>query len=176
MEFPLKLSLFSKQDMATPLNFSSLFSGSSFATIATPSWSIVTGILGSVFMVLPFFFPTNFKEIPGPRGLPIFGNLFDWPSEFQAERIDEWKEKYGTYIFLASIIMFSCISIIFTGSMIKLSVFGKTAIFLTTGRTITEIFAKRASDFSDRPRLIFSQELYVSNIPVLFSAQTTVQG
>jgi len=45
--------------------------------------------------------------------------------------------------------------------MIKLSVFGKTAIFLGNGRTISELFAKRSSEFSDRPVLTFAGELYV---------------
>lgn len=45
--------------------------------------------------------------------------------------------------------------------MIKLSIFGKTAIFLGTGRSISELFAKRSSEFSDRPELTFSGELYV---------------
>lgn len=49
----------------------------------------------------------------------------------------------------------------FIGPMVKLSVFGKTAIFLGNGRSISELFAKRSSDFSDRPTLVFSGELYV---------------
>jgi hypothetical protein len=43
--------------------------------------------------------------------------------------------------------------------MIKLVVFGKTAILLASGRVISELFAKRASAFSDRPSLVFSGEL-----------------
>ncbi len=45
--------------------------------------------------------------------------------------------------------------------MIKLSIFGKTAIFLGTGKTISELFAKHSTEFSDRPQLTFSGELYV---------------
>ena len=45
--------------------------------------------------------------------------------------------------------------------MTKLSVLGKTVLFLTSPRAISELFAKRASTFSDRPHFIFSEELYV---------------
>ena len=49
------------------------------------------------------------------------------------------------------------------GPMIKLSVFGKTAIFLGNGKSISELFAKRSSEFSDRPVLTFAGELYVQD-------------
>ncbi|KAJ6555588.1 cytochrome P450 [Mycena vulgaris] len=79
------------------------------------------------------------KSIPGPRGLPIIGNLFDWPSDYQADRMADWQKLYGP--------------------VTKLSVLGKTVLFLTSPRAISELFAKRASTFSDRPHLVFSEEL-----------------
>jgi len=45
------------------------------------------------------------------------------------------------------------------GPVTKLSVLGKTVLFLTSPRAISELFANRASTFSDRPHFIFSEEL-----------------
>lgn len=104
MDSLLKLTMPSKQDfasMTTPLDFSKVFSGQDISVLtamATPlNLSILACTFASAFAIWPTLFPSKLKEIPGPRGLPILGNLCDWPSEFQAERIEEWKEKYGTY-------------------------------------------------------------------------------
>jgi hypothetical protein len=61
-----------------------------------------------------------------------------------------------------------CIDDFIAGPVTKLSVLGKTVLFLTSPRMISELFAKRASTFSDRPHFIFSEEMYVLlllNIP-----------
>ncbi|KAF7302459.1 Cytochrome P450 [Mycena chlorophos] len=79
------------------------------------------------------------KPIPGPRALPLLGNLLDWPSEHQVTSMQDWAERYGP--------------------ITKLSIFGKNILFLSSTATITELFVKQSSTFSDRPQLVFSQEL-----------------
>ena len=34
---------------------------------------------------------------PGPKGLPLVGNLLDVPERFQWKTYDEWSRKYGAY-------------------------------------------------------------------------------
>nr|GAT47942.1 cytochrome P450 [Mycena chlorophos] len=79
------------------------------------------------------------KRIPGPRALPLLGNLLDWPSEHQAKSMQVWSERYGP--------------------ITKLSILGKNILFLTSTQTITELLSKQSAVFSDRPQLVFSQEL-----------------
>ncbi|KAJ7051779.1 cytochrome P450 [Mycena amicta] len=79
------------------------------------------------------------KRIPGPRALPLIGNALDWPSEHQAVSMALWQQSYGP--------------------LTKLSILGKNILFLTSTRAISELFVKRGATFSDRPQLVFSQEL-----------------
>ncbi|KAJ7080194.1 cytochrome P450 [Mycena belliarum] len=93
---------------------------------------------GTVFALYLAVRPAR-KRIPGPKGWPLIGNLFDWPSHYQAETMQVWQKAYGP--------------------VTQLSIIGKEILFLTSARAISELFAKRASTFSDRPKLIFSEEL-----------------
>jgi len=35
------------------------------------------------------------RPIPGPKGWPIIGNLFDVPNEVEYKVFSQWRQKYG---------------------------------------------------------------------------------
>jgi hypothetical protein len=35
------------------------------------------------------------RPIPGPKGWPIIGNLFDVPTEVEYKVFSQWRQKYG---------------------------------------------------------------------------------
>ncbi|KAJ7052940.1 cytochrome P450 [Mycena amicta] len=114
-------------------------------TIYASSINLIRGYMIPVVLVLIIAYNIihgavkSKKRIPGPRALPLIGNLLDWPSEHQADRMAVWKKAYGP--------------------LTKLSILGKDILFLTSAHAISELFVKRGSTFSDRPQLVFSQEL-----------------
>lgn len=55
------------------------------------------GILVSLYALWMFRSRSGLKDIPGPRGLPLLGNLLDWPSEYQGQRVEVWKKVFGQY-------------------------------------------------------------------------------
>ena len=122
-------------------------------------YTVSFGFLISLYALWRLRRRSGLKNIPGPRRLPFVGNLLDWPSEFQYEQVERWKKVFGYYIITDTPYNIHLLRQL--GPMIKLSIFGKTAIFLGTGRTISELFAKHSTEFSDRPQLTFSGELYV---------------
>lgn len=58
---------------------------------------LVDALAGLTALAAIFFAVKRYygSTIPGPRGLPLLGNLFDWPSEYQAETVQEWKKTFG---------------------------------------------------------------------------------
>ena len=43
--------------------------------------------------------PNGLPLPPGPKGLPLIGNLFDFPTNHQWLVYDEWQKTYGTKYF-----------------------------------------------------------------------------
>ncbi|KAJ7251336.1 cytochrome P450 [Mycena rebaudengoi] len=68
---------------------------------------------------------------PGPKKLPLFGNLFGLPSEFEWETYAKWSKELGSDI-------------------IHLSVAGKSIIILSSVDVVFDLFDQRSAIYSDR--------------------------
>ncbi|KAF8140771.1 cytochrome P450 [Mycena galopus ATCC 62051] len=77
---------------------------------------------------------------PGPRRLPLVGNLFDVPATFQWETFARWAQECNSDI-------------------IYLSLAGKPVIVLSSLEATDALLEKRSSMYSDRPRLPMVAEL-----------------
>ncbi|KAJ7142240.1 cytochrome P450 [Mycena epipterygia] len=77
---------------------------------------------------------------PGPKKLPIVGNLFDLPPAFEWETYKEWSRQYKSDI-------------------IQLDLVGQSVIILSSLETTEDLLDKRSSIYSDRPRLPMLNEL-----------------
>ena len=55
------------------------------------------GILISLYVLWYLRPNSGLKDIPGPPRRPLIGNLLDWPSEYQGERVNEWKKVFGQF-------------------------------------------------------------------------------
>ncbi|KAF7373039.1 Cytochrome P450 [Mycena sanguinolenta] len=77
---------------------------------------------------------------PGPRKLPLIGNLFDMPTERQWETFLKWNKQ-------------------FKSDVIHLNAAGTSIIVLSSMEAVKELFEKRSTLYSDRPRLPMLVEL-----------------
>ncbi|OCH93697.1 cytochrome P450 [Obba rivulosa] len=68
---------------------------------------------------------------PGPKRLPLIGNVLDVPTEQHWKTYAEWTQKYGDVIYL--------------------QVFGQSIIVLNSVKAVVELFEKRSVNNSDRP-------------------------
>ncbi|TDL29033.1 cytochrome P450 [Rickenella mellea] len=76
---------------------------------------------------------------PGPKGIPIIGNVFDMPKSDEALAILNWGKKYG--------------------DMIYVEIMGKPMLFLNSYNDAVELLEKRSLWYSDRPTWPMSGEL-----------------
>ncbi|KAJ7251381.1 cytochrome P450 [Mycena rebaudengoi] len=77
---------------------------------------------------------------PGPKKLPLFGNLFGLPTKFEWETYAKWGKELGSDI-------------------IHLSVAGKSIIILSSVDVAFDLLDQRSAIYSDKPRSIMVNEL-----------------
>ncbi|KAI6123760.1 cytochrome P450 [Pisolithus croceorrhizus] len=76
---------------------------------------------------------------PGPKSLPLLGNLLDMPSEKQWLTFHNWANKFG--------------------DMTHLEIFGQHIIILNSAKAAVEMLEKKSSIYSDHPVLPMGGEL-----------------
>ncbi|KAI2630045.1 putative cytochrome P450 oxidoreductase OrdA-like protein [Xylaria nigripes] len=81
---------------------------------------------------------------PGPKGLPLVGNLYDFPKPGVSEAI-HWSEHKKLY-----------------GPISSVTIWGQTVIIINDAQTATELLDKRSAKHSSRPHFTLTGELYVS--------------
>lgn len=89
--------------------------------------------------------PTSTSSLPlppGPKPLPIVGNVHQAPKSHGWQTYRKWSEEYGP--------------------IVHVNMLGQPVVILSTSEVAHELLAKRGAIFSDRPRLFVS--LYTLDI------------
>ena len=88
---------------------------------------------------------------PGPRSLPIIGNLLDIPKESSWLTYTEFSKQYGKSSCLVSVLY----NMGWAGDVLSFHVFGKVIIVLNTVKSTKDLLEKRGEIYSDRPVIPF---------------------
>ena len=88
---------------------------------------------------------------PGPKGLPILGNVLDMPQQHPYLTFAQWKTRYGALLPSKNITRFHAHTS--TGDIVGLNVLGKPLVVLNSREAISDLLEKRGSIYSDRPEL-----------------------
>lgn len=83
--------------------------------------------------------PAHLRLPPGPKGLPIIGNLLDVPVEDEYKVFSAWQKKYG--------------------DVISLTVLGKPLIILNSPKAAQDMLNKKSSIYSSRPHYTMACDL-----------------
>ncbi|EEB93789.1 hypothetical protein MPER_07513, partial [Moniliophthora perniciosa FA553] len=82
---------------------------------------------------------TGLPTPPGPKPLPIIGNVLDIPREKESESYWKFAQDYGDLVFLSAL--------------------GKTILVVNSYETANELFEKRGNNYSDRNELPMINDL-----------------
>ncbi|OCH91968.1 cytochrome P450 [Obba rivulosa] len=85
---------------------------------------------------------------PGPPARPIIGNIMDIGIPNAWLKMTEYKEQYGDLVYLHGL--------------------GKSVLVLNSLKAITDLLEKRANKYSDRPVLVFGNDLIGMNRAFVF--------
>ena len=88
---------------------------------------------------------------PGPRPLPIIGNLLDIPKESSWLAYAKFAKKYGRPFALVSALL----KIGLTGDVLSFHVFGQVIVVLNSLKATKDLFEKSGEIYSDRPVIPF---------------------
>lgn len=94
---------------------------------------------------------------PGPKGLPLIGNIADMPSVKPWITFAEWGQKYGMCPSCASLNVLPLS--FFPGDISHAEVLGQHIVVLNNVNVAIEMLDKKSSSYSDRPVLPMGGEL-----------------
>lgn len=103
-----------------------------------------------VHVINRIFFPTKLLPLPpGPRALPLIGNLHQVPKTLQWLHYYHWsRDKYGP--------------------IMHMNMGGQPLILLSTTQAAHDLLSRRGAHYSDRPRLVMAGELVTKGMHMLF--------
>ena len=95
----------------------------------------------------------NLPLPPGPKPLPIIGNLLDMPTSFNWETYHKWAKEFGMYI-MHSCFVIDCNVTVADSDIIYVNAAGTSIVILNSYKAATELLDKRSNIYSDRSVLI----------------------
>src|SRR5260221_14495661 len=104
---------------------------------------------------------------PGPRGLPILGNVIQL-------RDKKWllgpdcKHAFSMFSFDVWVVDRDIDQDVFIGDLMYFNVLGQPIIFINSLKVAAELLDKRANIYSDRPNLIVANEILCGGLFVAF--------
>ena len=95
---------------------------------------------------------------PGPKGIPLVGNLWDMPKEKEWITFAEWGKQYGTHdtLFLSDT---QLLMTLLLGDIVYIENFGISMVFLNSYEAVSDLLIKRSAIYSSRPRNVMSIDL-----------------
>lgn len=108
--------------------------------------------------------PKSLPLHPGPKPLPILGNILDIPrGEYSWIRIAEWRKLYGTNTSRLTYFQTSNKAhSLYSGDVTRVYVLGRETLFVNSWNSANDLLEKRSSIYSDRPELTMLNEMWGS--------------
>ncbi|THG97275.1 hypothetical protein EW026_g4689 [Hermanssonia centrifuga] len=103
-------------------------------------WILFSILASAAYYLWTRSAPSNEPRVPpGPKPLPVVGNILDLTAKELWLRMTNWGRKYGDVVYI--------------------HVFGQGLLFCNTYETATDLLEKRGAIYSDKPALVMAGEL-----------------
>jgi hypothetical protein len=94
---------------------------------------------------------------PGPPGVPIIGNLLDWPTDQEWDTFSKWAQQYGMNTLHSSFSFGSFLTqIVSIGDIVHVNLAGKHVVILSHPSVAQAMLERKGAIYSDRPALPFA--------------------
>jgi hypothetical protein len=134
-------------------------------SLLSPVDILVLGLSLAAFFAIRGHQKRRLPYPPGPRPLPLIGNLFDIPKEFSWLSYTQLSNKHGMIYFAVNGLLTEAM----IGDILSFHVFGKIIVVLNSLKANKDLLERRGYIYSDRP-LIPIFDMYV------FSSQVFTHG
>ncbi|KAL3458434.1 cytochrome P450 [Aspergillus heterothallicus] len=112
----------------------------------------IFGLLVVVYLATRQRSASSLPLPPGPKPLPIIGNVHQAPKSHGWRTYRKWSEQYGP--------------------VVHVNMLGQHVMILSTSEAAHDLLAKRGATFSDRPRLFLATELALKGLNILLMNYT----
>ena len=121
------------------------------ALLGLLTWAFLRAGRGRTFSTLPL--------PPGPKPLPIIGNLLHMPTKNMAPALHELSKKHGGQLsnFAVCLILTPPHAEHLTGGVMYLDVFGQHTVVIESYDAAIALLETRSANTSDRPRLVMAE-------------------
>jgi hypothetical protein len=97
------------------------------------TYAAIAGLAIGLYIVTRRKSTSSLPLPPGPKPLPVIGNIHQAPRSYSWRTYHEWSKQYGP--------------------IVHVNMLGQSVIILSTSEVAYDLLAKRGAIFSDRPRL-----------------------
>ncbi|KAJ3848269.1 cytochrome P450 [Lentinula lateritia] len=111
-------------------------------------WILLAGFVAFIYLYRRASALGKGRLPPGPRGLPLVGNIFQLSMEAWIT-FAEWKALYGPLVYI--------------------SVAGQSIVIMNTHQVAADLLDRRGPIYSDRPRFIVASEILTGGLLVVFT-------
>lgn len=96
---------------------------------------------------------------PGPKSLPLIGNLLDMPGEKDWLVYREWAKTYGEFSFLPGGWALLIWTLLYVGDVVHVQTLGQHVIILDSAKAVKDLLERRSTIYSGRPSTVMLMQL-----------------
>ena len=131
-----------------------------FAALAGPG--VVAALCLYILCLLCLRKPRHKNLPPGPKGVPVLGNIHQLPRIDQHIALMDWANQYGMLLTFIWWHGFRRLTVEWMkGDVVYAEFFSQPTIILSSAQAAVDLLEKRGAKYSDRPALVYFRELCV---------------